>query len=239
MGSTDYNLHLGERLDIMRAEKSYVSSVQEITPSGTLCISVPTYRSIVMNLRMDDLIEIIYYRPQGMLVFTAGVLRVYEENGLQLAEVEMKSPVSKFQRREHVRLDIALAVRMALLAGPQDANAISDQDALNLAYDQTGTAKQQQDLPVEGVTADISGGGIRAYSPVPFPAGALLECTLWMRNGEAFRSQAKVIRSGSSDTDKLPYTLGLQFVNVNEMIRRKLIKYIFDEQVKIRKISGT
>lgn len=241
MSNTDYNMHLGERLDVIVADKTYTSSIQEITPEGTLCIGAPVSRSVVIHLRAGDTVDIVYYRPQGMLTFTAGVLRDYEEKGIQLAEIEIKSTISRFQRREYVRLDISLALRLSMLAAPDEMRDMPAEQTLSLAYDQTSAAqKKRSDAPFEGVTADISGGGLRAFIPTPLQSGTLLECTLWLRNGDSFRSQAKVVRAGESgEGGKLPYTIGLQFVNVNEQARRKIIKYIFDEQIKIRKIEGS
>lgn len=233
----DYNLHLGERLDISADGRTYVSSIQEITAEGTLKIDAPMYRSITLNLRPGDRVDAVYYRPQGLCSFVAGVTRSLEENGLKMAEIEITSPIRKFQRREYVRLETNLAVHMALLAAPEAVRTMPTRNALQLSYDKTEAA--QPIVPAEGVTADISGGGLRAFSPLTYPAGALIECTLHLRSGEVFRSQAKIIRSDRTDSkERLPYVVSIQFVNVNEEARRRVIKYIFDEQIKSRRVTG-
>ncbi|MCL2031212.1 MAG: flagellar brake protein [Oscillospiraceae bacterium] len=235
----DYNLRLGERLDVSIEGRACVSSIQEITAQGTLRISAPMYRSVVVNLRPGDRVDIVYYRPQGLCSFTAGVLRAINDR-VQMFEVEIVSPIRKFQRREYVRLDISLTVHLALLAAPDALQSMPVEDVLQLAYDKTDkTVTLQPQMPSQGLTIDISGGGLRAQSPLMYPAGSLIECKLHLRNGEVFHSHAKVVRCVScSEPGRMPYTICVQFVNVNEEGRRRVIRYIFDEQVKERRIKS-
>ena len=242
----DYDLHLGERLELSVGGRACVSSIQEITARGTLKIDAPMFRSMLVRLHPGDRVDVVYYRPQGLCSFVAGVMRQVDEDGLKMFEIEIASPIRKFQRREYVRLDTRLTVQLALLAAPDTVRDMPVEDVLQLAYDKTEkTVKIQPQMPAEGLTMDISGGGLRAQSPLIYPAGALIECKLHLRTGDMFHSHGKILRCvelpggpEASDEQKLPYTLSVQFVNVNEEARRRVIKYIFDEQLRDRRMAA-
>ncbi len=226
-------LILGERVDVAIGEKKCISSVQEITEAGTLILSCPMYRSALIPLPEGELLHIIYYRPSGMFSFVALSTRRFREGALDLIEVELKSPISKYQRRDFVRFDTVLPVSVRLIASTDHIAERSLEDTLRLLYDQRYVGIPRPLLPGEEIykcyTIDISGGGARFSTEEHFEVGSLLECSFALRDGLDVTVDAQTVRA-DSDIATGRCRVSTRFVNMDERIRRKIIKYIFDRQ---------
>ena len=232
----DYDLHLGERLDVLIGEKKCISDVQEITAKGTLYVTMPTHHTLTIPVHPGELVQMIYYRAQGMYSFVGGVLRSFKEGNLQLLEVQFKSPISKYQRRDFVRFEADLTVRTAKLAEASALANKSVEEILRTAYDKAEALGASVALgdPVEGQTLDISGGGLRFVSPNSFEHNTLLHCTLWLKD-QPLKADAVVVRS-DEDSESGSFVICVQFVGIEETDRRKIIKYIFSQQLKDREV---
>ncbi|MDR1736024.1 MAG: flagellar brake protein [Oscillospiraceae bacterium] len=237
------NLKLGERLEVESEGKSYVSQLYEITPLGTLKIAVPIVHREILVMRVDEKFNISYYRPQGRFSFVALVRHVDINPKLTIIEVEIQGKIQKHQRREFVRMDTKLVASVRLLAGSEEVRTMQAKNALFMSYNKPtpkdGEKEESGKEPsAECITIDISGGGLHLMSPVLFEVGSLVESTLVLHTGETITNQAKVLRCLPGDQKDRPFKLGLQFANVDENTRRKLVKYIFERQLAERKVIG-
>ena len=232
----DYDLALGERLDIIIGERRCASNVQEITRGGTLIVSSPTFRSVNVPVYEGDLINLIYFRQSGMFSFVASILRCFRDENISLCEIEIKSPISKYQRRDFVRYEKVLPVRVSLLASAETIAEMSVEETLRRIFDRRYMGMPREgDYPSEDcLTLDISGGGLRFTSRASYEKNSLLECTITFGEEDEITVDALVMRIESS-TSGHPWRVGVQFVNIEERLRRKIIRYIFNEQVKDRK----
>jgi c-di-GMP-binding flagellar brake protein YcgR len=235
----DFNLHLGEKLDVLIGERKCVSNVQGITPEGTLYVSNPTYRSINMPVHAGEMLNIIYYRPEGMFSFIGGILRIFTEGDLKMMEVELRSPISKYQRRDFVRFEAALEVNIKVLSDAATVARLTPQENLRMTYDKTPPVVDRKPgyAPMEGQTLDISGGGMRFGATIEYEKDALIECKIDLQNGSVFTTDAQVIRCDPDHIGIYEFVICVQFVNLDEGDRRRIIKYIFDRQIKERKIE--
>jgi hypothetical protein len=123
-------LGLGERLEIKIGEKRCVSDIQEFPKEGVLILSAPTYRGVVVPLRKEELLHVTFYRPGGMFSFMARLGRRFHEGTLALIEAEMCSPISKYQRRDFVRLETVLPVSVRVLAAPEQFAGLTVEEML-------------------------------------------------------------------------------------------------------------
>lgn len=229
----DYDLTLGERLDVIIGEKRCISNVQEITHSGHLVISAPTFRSAIVPIPEGELVSVAYFRQSGMFSFVAALLRRYHDGQVELCEIEIKSPVSKYQRRDFVRYDTVLPVRVGLQADAETLSRMSVEETLRRIFDRRYMGMpREMDLPSENCyTLDISGGGLRFSTYGQYEKNSLLECTVTFSEEDEVTVDALVVRIDELGEQN---RVGVQFVNIEERLRRKIIKYIFNEQVKER-----
>ncbi len=231
----DYDLTLGERLDVIIGERRCISNVQEITRAGNLVISAPTYRSVIVPIPDGELVNVVYFRQSGMFSFVAALLRRYNDGNIELCEIEIKSPISKYQRRDFVRYDTVLPVRVSMLADAETLSGMSIEETLRRIFDRRYMGMPREgDYPSEDcLTLDISGGGLRFSARESYEKNCLLECTVTFSDEEEITVDALVMRAEEA-RNGLPWRIGVQFVNIEERLRRKIIKYIFNEQVKER-----
>ncbi len=232
-----YEFSLGDRLEVMIGENRCVSDVQEITQAGHLIISAPMYRSMLVPLLEGELLHVVYYRTGGMFSFVAQLTRRFREGQVDLAELALKSPISKYQRRDFVRIDTVIPVSVRLIARPEHVVERSVDETLRMIYDQRYVGVPRPLMDGEEVyscyTLDLSGGGARFSTRETFAPGALVECTFHLTEDSDVTADGQVVRV-DSDTVPAPVNrVSVQFVNMDERIRRKFIKYIFDKQVKL------
>ena len=231
----DYDLTLGERLDVVIGERRCVSNVQDITREGTLIISAPTFRSVSVPIPDGELINLVYFRQSGMFSFVAAVRRHFDDGNIPLCEIEVKSPISKYQRRDFVRYDTVLPIRVCILASAETLSEMSVEETLRRIFDRRYMGMpREEDFPREDcLTLDISGGGLRFSARGRYEKNSLLECTIAFESEGNVTVDALVMRVEESSSG-LPWRVGVQFVNVEERLRRKIIRFIFNEQVKER-----
>jgi len=230
----EFDFALGDRLDVVIGGHHCVSDLQEVTRSGHLVISAPMYRSMLVPLAEGELFQISYYRSGGMFSFVGRVIRRFQEDGLNLVEVDMKSPISKYQRREFVRLDAAIPVSVRLIALPEHISELSVDEILKMLYDRSHVGRPRPILEGEEAyqcfSADISGGGVCFHSRNKFRPGSLIECTFLFDGSDSITADGQIVRADGQFHRQANWKVSAQFVNVEERIRRKFIKYIFDRQ---------
>ena len=232
-----YDITLGERVDVVIGEKKCISDVQDITHEGTLVIAQPIYKGTLMPILNGELVQIVYYRSGGMLSFLAQIKAQFQEGEAALLELEIKSPISKYQRRDFVRWDTALPMKVRVLAHADQVRDNSVDEILRRLYDKryVGIPRPEEaGVMAEACTSlDLSGGGMRFTAADVYEANALIECALQLGKNEVLAVDALVIRT-DVEAGGTP-VISVRFVNVDERVRRRIVKYIFDEQIKQRK----
>jgi len=230
----EYDLRLGEILTLIIENQRCASNLQEITPRGTMILSAPTFRGAVIPLRANDKVQMIYYRASGQYSCIIEVAKRLMEKGMPLVEAELRSPISKYQRREFVRFDTLLPVTVIELVSAEKVKNMTLKKALQSVADRKYSVMPAFSEPILGMTMDISGGGARVSSPIEFEADTILECEFTLRDDLSATAEALVLRCDTVDSKDYPFQMTLKFVLIEEKSRKKIIKYIFDEQLKRR-----
>lgn len=114
------------------------------------------------------------------------------------------------ERRRFARLDLALTVSYMVM----DGSAQIDHD------------------PVQGLTADISVGGIRLMTPAPLPLGTNLELNIFLGEDEnpVKTSGLVVWQQKLSPTS---YETGVEITRVEDSDRKRFMSFIFNQMSKI------
>lgn len=84
-------------------------------------------------------------------------------------------------------------------------------------------------------TTDISGGGILFGCDHPLNIGDMLETFIYIGDNQTVVAVGRVVRAvEQSAASKYRYVVGLEFENIRENERDKIIKYIFNQQRELR-----
>ena len=208
-------LILGEKLHlyILTGERKrspkMISQVMECPGDDTFIIAMPMLEGRLVPVQTDREIRLAYYRENGVYEFTE---RVVGRSGGKLPSLRVKAlsgPV-KSQRREYYRLNTVLPVNIVIEPeGEEDAPRV-----------------------VKCLTLDISAGGMRLASGRGMKKDSPLTCELKLP-GKVLTLKATVIRSTAVYNEEYSYEIGVQFVELDEKVRKEIIGYIFEQQIRM------
>lgn len=222
--------------DIRRAENGKVpilaSQLEAVEDNGELIIQMPVYKGKIILLSLGSRYELIFYTRKGLYRGVCQVTDRYKEDNLFMVKVMLKSGLNKFQRREYFRLECILGMQ---------AYELTREDALRL--DGASLEQHLKDPQVimtesSAVIVDISGGGIRFIGEKKYEEGDCLAVRTALQN-ENIDQQLLVVVSIVTCRKAAPnmerYETRAEFLHLGSKLRETIIKYIFDEDRKIRK----
>lgn len=222
--------------DIRRAENGKVpilaSQLEIVEDNGELIIQMPVYKGKIILLSLGSRYELIFYTRKGLYRGVCQVTDRYKEDNLFMVKVMLKSGLNKFQRREYFRLECILGMQ---------AYELTREDALRL--DGASLEQYLKDPQVimtesSSVIVDISGGGIRFIGEKKYEEGDCLAVRTALQN-ENIDQQLLVVVSIVTCRKAAPnmerYETRAEFLHLGSKLRETIIKYIFDEDRKIRK----
>ena len=209
--------------------KTYRSELYDIESEDIIKIAMPMEQSKIVLLPVDAEYSLCFYTPNGLYQCLARVVERYKSNNLFVLSMELETDLQKYQRREYYRLNTVLDMK---------SKAIDEN---------TGTTGMEQvqfmdtDLTFDnGTMVDISGGGARFISKVRYTEGSLIRFAFSLFvNGEVteYKLTGKVLKSTPIENKEDSFENRIQFVNMVNDDRESIIKYIFEEERKVRRKS--
>lgn len=191
-------------IDTDSDDKLYLPSRIEEIAGDNLYISVPMYRGSILPLRVGQKIRISFTYKEVTYAFNSIVVS-RKWNRVPLLEIKKPDSLIKIQRRGYMRLQIAVDVRFRV-------------------------AGEKVDF-CEGVTVDVSGGGILLLTPSPIEANQMLEVELHLPGKEPLFCKARVLRLLEKGLKEGKVNkAALEFNDIAEGKRDKIISFIFEKQ---------
>ncbi len=237
-------LQVGNKIDVCSLERKdrekidgkkvpiLASSLESIEEDGELVIQMPMYKGKMVLLTLGLRYELMFYNRKGLYRAVCQVTDRYKEDNLFMVRVALKSNLTKFQRREYFRLECILGMT---------AYELTREEALSL----NGNALKDRIHDAEilmtrndAVIVDISGGGIRFISERSYEEGDTLAVHTVLTN-EVIDQELTVVvavvscRKASPNMER--YETRAEFLHLGSKLRETIIRYIFDEDRKIRK----
>ncbi|QCX32334.1 hypothetical protein FDN13_00725 [Caloramator sp. E03] len=215
-------LNVNQNLEIIENDITYKSSIQDIKNEYIL-IGMPISGSKYMMIHIGSIIE--YYIANEKEVFKCRsvVLGKTKEKNIQLAMLSFPEVIERVQRREYFRLPIVMDVKYFIL--PENRVYI------DLADVPIGYFKNLE----KTVTIDISGGGVKIISKKSAKHNDFI--LLSIKVPDEINVLCKVVRCDYDEAGK-NYKIALRYEKIDERLRDKIIKFIFDklrEQSKLFK----
>jgi c-di-GMP-binding flagellar brake protein YcgR len=187
---------------------------------------LPVYKGDKLNLT--------FFQGSGMFNFTVTVEDIIKERGLTYLEVEIRSEISRLQRRDFVRLDTILPIAITPLPDVEHGKGLSDTEAVGIITDRRLAGDISEDEVVGGFTLDISAGGVRFFCKKPMEINSVADCDVFLEDGDKITASIRMILC-ERDLHEGNVVMRARFIGIAESLRDKIIKHIFAEQLKRRR----
>lgn len=208
---------IGDKIEIRetktKTKNKYVSQILDIIDDNIYIISGPIQKSALVPLHVGSLIEITYFRAdKGRFIFKAKIIEREYENIYKL-KIEKISCITKLQERNYYRLSVKLNVQ-------KRHNTVID--------------NHKKEVIENCIAKDISGGGIRIFCNYQHTVKDLVKLDIAISDFN-ITVTGIVTRVQEIENDNYKFALGIKFTEIEDKDRERLIKYIFEQQRKLRK----
>ena len=197
--------------------KVYKSQVLDINKRGNLEISMPTEGTKLILLPLDVRLEFVFYSGER-----------FKRDNIYTLEVELKTRLEKFQRREFYRYECSIDFKFFELTEEQ-ADLATVEEIFAQLRDEHFNDKIRT-----GTIVDISGGGIRFNSDTELKSGDHILAVAHLANermNQEFHIVGSVISCEKKEqvTEK-KYVSRVKFMIKDDRVREDIIRYIFEEE---------
>lgn len=189
---------------------NYPSRVEDIQ-KDIIILAAPIKKSFVVPLTINTEIQVNYFYQNAVYSFDTYILS-RESSPLPLLEVIKPSEVKRIQRRNFVRFDVKLPLKVGLLAENLN-NPLAE---------------------ICAKTIDISGGGLSFISKDKFEKDGEITLEIELPDMGLVNAVGKVVRVGKKENNNNEFIYSVGFIFIDEFDRDKIVKYIFNKQREFR-----
>lgn len=211
--------------------KSYTSRVIEVRDDGTMCMDSPIENGRIITLYPDKKYEFMFRTDKGYFLATGQVTRNYKLERFYVMDVTLVTPLERYQRREYFRIECSIKAQCIFLT--EDEEELEDMSSPNEFL----LANPDEDrMTGWGTISNISGGGALLYSTLDLYEGDCIMLRVAFDDDEKELTDlfCKVLERGIDwDFDRIAYRV--KFLFHNARFREKIIRFVFDEERRIRK----
>ncbi len=215
----------------------YKSQVLDKRSNGNYIISMPIENGRLILLPIGVRYELTFYCGGSMYRCVGQIVERYKKDNLYMLEVELKTQLERYQRREYYRYNCTLDVDFFVLNEEHktmESTEVIMQDLLNTDFTENRC---------KGVAVDLSGGGMKFRSEVQLKPRDQILIMLRLINArmdKQYQIVGEVIACTEVRTEKIRlYESRVQFSIKDNKIREEIIRYIFEEERRNRqKVNG-
>ncbi|NLM74087.1 MAG: flagellar brake protein [Clostridiaceae bacterium] len=213
-------LKLGDKLELEIDNEFYnisqplVSQFETLLPDGTMQILSPIYKGRVLYIGRNTKMNVIYEQNNDLFSFKAIAHESKYVGGLAMLRIEQISEEERLQRRNFFRLRCVLDIEYRL-------------------FEEKNTPAEERGEFKKSITRDISGGGICLFSREKIDAGTYIEGKIQLDQEICFIGIVR--RVIPADRGDYKYAAGIEYIDIADKEREKVISFIFDYQRKLLK----
>ena len=214
----------GEREDT----RVYSSQIADIVSEDRLDMMMPMEKGKLLLLPVDGEYNIFIYSKRGQFQCFGKIADRYRTNNMYMLTMDLLSGLQKMQRRAYYRFPCAFEMK---------CRELSDYEQLALSSNAFFEPNLSETL-LKGVIVDISGGGIRFVSVNRFEEGMILYCIFKLpsrKKAEEYRVCIRILKARELENRPDTFEYRAQYTIIDEDDREDIIRYIFEEERKIRK----
>lgn len=209
---------------------TYASQVFEIRNDDILRVSMPIEHGRIIPLSKGKKFDAFFYTAKGLYQCRVIIIDRFKINNIYMMDIELLTEPVKYQRRQYYRLELNIPVRYMQVT-ETESNMMANEEELP---ERLGNLSEYY----SGDTIDISGGGLRFTGDGFVEKGNKLAVVFdidYEGNIERYVLAADVVMSFAVPQQHGMYEHRVEFRNISKEHREMLIKYIFQEERKIRK----
>jgi len=205
-------LRVMQKVDIIEENRetnekfTYLSRIEDIGPKS-IFIAPPYRKGFYLPPNVGKVITMWITAESCAYLFNAELLG-YSSASVPLWEVALPINVKKIQRRQYVRFDIALDVKIEIEDKPGD--------------------------PVIALTKNVSAGGVQIVLQEPLPPDSRVKVTLPLTSEATVVATGEVIRVIFPEKPHEKITTAIKFSEIEERARNLIVRYIFRKQAERR-----
>jgi c-di-GMP-binding flagellar brake protein YcgR len=212
--------------------RTYKSSVFDFISDRELEIAMPTENGRMVLFQTGLRCRLLFYTKKGLYTCDATVQKRYKkENFFVLAMRQTSNPV-KFQRREFFRIDCM--IDMKYIRVTEEVAKINSTEHLFMELQKPEYIGEYR----KAVTLDLSGGGLRFSANENIEEGSLIVTELRLTNAmmdQSYFLVTKVILCEPAAKGSEKYNVRGQFIFKNLRDRENIVRFVFDEERRIRR----
>lgn len=220
-----FTLSLGDKIEIElydsegeRKNPVLVSQYEKTLKDGSMVIMAPIHAGQLYSIHRGEKIGIVFEKNKELYKFNAEAAERRSGGRILMMRVIPKSGIMHLQRRLFFRLNVVLDVEYRMFI----EGKVKEEDR--------GDFKKT-------VSKDLSGGGICLLSNVKPILNWNVEAKIDV--GEEVKFIGKIVRSTPmQNRGSYSYEMGVEFVDIKDTDREKVISFIFDYQRKMLKRAG-
>lgn len=209
-------------------DRVYISQVYDVLNEDELKIAMPIVEGRVVPLPLNGRFDLCFYTSNGLYQCRATVTDRYKEDGLFVLQIELTTDLKKFQRRQYFRLECTLDILYKILPKEEVLEIVTNRDRMD-EFLHGGLE--------HGVALDISGGGMRFTSRQIHTVGDCIIIVAKIKKGDGSTMcilPGTVIRSGKVSHRNDVFEHRVEYNNIQGAVRETLIKFIFEEERRLR-----
>lgn len=223
-------------------EISYVSRFLYQKSADEAVIEMPVKGGSLVALEPEELFQVCFYTNKGLYQCQSQVVSRHYEDSLPVAVIKLRSEFEKLQRRQYYRMECLLQMEFRTLTEEEYdellfQKTISVNTPAEKGFETDGEPVEQVRF-YNGVSLDISGGGVRFNSEHAAESGDIIALRIAFASEEARKLQllfAKVLTVTPVQNRSGMFEHRVEFVSISNAERESIIRYIFLEERKRRK----
>lgn len=208
-------------------KKVYTTRVYDVLTDDRLEIIMPMEKTKLILLPIDGEYDVCFYTSLGLYQCFTRIIDRYKSNNVYVLVLELTSNLRKHQRRNYFRYSCVLDMKMRELK-QEEVQAVEANQVVLVPG-----------LPLRrSLIVDISGGGIRFISDHEYEEGSLVYCTYKLVNTDSAKDYevvGKILSARPVANRPGEFEHRVQYVNLDNDVREEIIKFIFEEERRLRR----
>ena len=216
-------IKVGTKLEISLIDSSgenispyYPIKLQHINKNDMLEVDLPSVGTQMIFFENGTTTQITITYKDGLYSFRAKVIERFKKKDIPIMVLKQESEIIKIQRRSYFRLNCNCVIRYRPYKLP--AFGVNDESFRTTQ------------------TVDLSGGGMCIIVEEKIEQINFLECVIILEKDIIIKAIGKIISMKKDETaDSNRWKAGIHFQRINEFERERIINFVFQEQLKLRR----
>ena len=210
----------------------YISSVFGVTKNKQIVFHIPTRKGHTVTIPMNVPFYAVFNTKEGMFQLTGEITKRGRLEKFPVYVFEPSTELKKVQRRDYYRFQCLIPVKV--LPIPEDVALLPNMELVEIDLEKYGDS---YGIPVDGNIVDISGGGAKITSVNDILTDRYMYVSFKLKSDtvdERINVIARRIKNEYKQARRI-YEHRIEFLFKEAEDRETIIKYIFEEERRLRK----